>query len=605
LLLDGLDEVPDEAERVRVRQAIEELVTGRETMQAVVTCRTAAYKERTALGKGFREARVTPLDDEHIEALVREAYRHIYRSDPAVGRRKADELLGGIGEMETARRRRLGKEAERLVSSPLLVRMLLVVHFSERRLPEQRAELYMKATDAMLLPEYAPDEEIADRLGRLVGGSREVHRELVQYLAFEMHNRGEKRGREIAEDDLRRILGRDPAYAGLVDDFVALTRLRGTLLEERLGAYRFIHLAFQEYLAARYLAEVVRSVEEMVAFLEDGRLLESWWREPALLVGGYLSVTSPRIAQTFLRRLANSGGRPELQVAGAEVAATALLEWPISGEDLKRELAGRLAELCQDGQVITHVSVSGRAVAGRALGLLGDPREGVTTLPPLLTPPMQGKFLYGPKKVEREVAPFQAGIYPVTNGQFEQFIEAGGYDNSAWWSKEGWRWRQKEGWTQPRHWAEPALNNPNQPVVGVSWYEAEAFCRWLAAAYGLPYHLPTELEWERLARGQDGREYPWGDEWRAEVSNTSEAGLRRPSAVGIFPDGVSPTGAYDCAGNVWEWCADWYDERKNVRVLRGGSWYDDPDLARCAARHSLNPSLRNDYFGCRVVVAPI
>ncbi len=187
LLLDGLDEVPDEAERVRVRQAIEELMTGRDNMQAVVTCRTAAYKGRTALGKGFREVRVTPLDDAHIEALVRQAYSHIYRFDPATCRRKADELWQGIREMEAARRRRLGEKVERLVSSPLLVRMLLVVHFSERRLPEQRAELYMKATDAMLLPEYAPDEEIADRLGRLVGGSREVHRDLVQHLAFVMH----------------------------------------------------------------------------------------------------------------------------------------------------------------------------------------------------------------------------------------------------------------------------------------------------------------------------------------------------------------------------------------------------------------------------------
>jgi predicted NACHT family NTPase len=198
-----------------------------------------------------------PLDEAHIDRMIRQAYAAIYREDPAARQAKADELLDGIRKLEDERRRRLGKEVERLVSSPLLVRMLLVVHFSERRMPEQRAELYMRATDAMLLPEYAPDEATADRIGRLVGGSRELHRDLVQHLAFAMHRRGPTQGREIQEDDLRRVLKDNPAYAGLVDDLIGLTRLRGTLLEERLGAYRFIHLAFQEYLAARYLAEIV------------------------------------------------------------------------------------------------------------------------------------------------------------------------------------------------------------------------------------------------------------------------------------------------------------------------------------------------------------
>ncbi|MBN1992727.1 MAG: NACHT domain-containing protein [Anaerolineae bacterium] len=283
LLLDGLDEVPNEAERAEVRQAIENLVTGREQMRVVVTCRTAAYKERTALGKDFREVQVMPLDETHVAHLVRHAYADLYRHEADAGKGKADELLKAIANLEEQRRQRFGKNTEPLIASPLLVRMLLV-HYSERRLPDQRAELYMKAADAMLLPEYSPDEAQANRLGGLVGGSREVHRELVQHLAFEMHRRGSNQGREIAEDDLRRILQSHPAYGHLTNDLIALTRLRGTLLEERLGLYRFVHLAFQEYLAARYLAETVRSergLEGIAAFCQfwiaGGANRPCWW----------------------------------------------------------------------------------------------------------------------------------------------------------------------------------------------------------------------------------------------------------------------------------------------------------------------------------------
>lgn len=143
-------------------------------MYVVVTCRTAAYKGRTALGKGFREVRIKPLNENKVAALVRQAYHYIYSHDPTLRQTKIEELLSGIQKLEAQSRERLGKEAELLVTSTLIVRMPLVVHFSERQLPDQRAELYMKATDVMLLLKYAPDEAIASKIGRLVG-SREIH----------------------------------------------------------------------------------------------------------------------------------------------------------------------------------------------------------------------------------------------------------------------------------------------------------------------------------------------------------------------------------------------------------------------------------------------
>ena len=661
LLLDGLDEVPDDNERAVVRQAIENLVTGRERMRVVVTCRTAAYKERTALGKDFREVQVLPLDPEHLANLVRHAYADIYRHEPASGQGKATELLQAIERLEADRRRRFGEETEPLIASPLLVRMLLVVHYSERRLPDQRAELYLKATDAMLLPEYLPDEAQANRLGGLVGGSREVHRELVQHLAFAMHQRGEQQGREIDEDDLRQILQAHPSYGDKTPQLIALTRLRGTLLEERLGVYRFIHLAFQEFLAARYLAETLRSqsgLAGIVTFFENGPILESWWREPALLVAGYLSLTALTSAPDYLLRLAGAddqaakrASRPgDIQLAAAEVAASAALEWPTAPEPLKARLAGRLAELFQTPAVIGQAKPGRRAAAGAALARLGDPRPGVTSVEDMqfcYVP--RGSFMMGSpaddapydneKPLREQDLPYGYWLarYPVTVAQFKTFVVDQNFKLGD----------------------QDSLSDPlNHPVRSVTWHEALAFCRWLTKKWreegllpaGWQITLPSEAEWEKAARGgqeipaesiigalpdidlagfenlpglvrnpQPQRRYPWGNDIDPSVANFDQTGLGTTSAVGCFPGGTSPYGSEEMSGNVWEWTRSIFkdypynpqDGRENLkagddarRVLRGGAFFYPADFARCAIRSNRYPGFSYRGYGFRVVCCP-
>ena len=269
---------------------------------------------------------------------------------------------------------------------------------------------------------------------------------------------------------------------------------------------------------------------------------------------------------------------------------------------LNTELSTIEAELDSrrpEGEFVTMLGDNGEPVGFEPVTQM----ERIIVLPPLMTQVIEGEFLYGEKKERRIVAPFQAGIYPVTNAQFASFIEAGGYDEPRWWGSDGWQWRKRNEWDRPRLWDDSRFNQPDQPVVGVSWYEAEAFCRWLSEATGQPYRLPTETEWERLARGQDGRIYPWGNEWQEGLCNTYESGIGQPNTVGIFSGGVSPAGAYDCAGNVWEWCADWYDEKEIIWVLRGGSWRNDRRYARVSSRSYEYPDSFDDDYGFRVVVS--
>lgn len=202
---------------------------------------------------------------------------------------------------------------------------------------------------------------------------------------------------------------------------------------------------------------------------------------------------------------------------------------------------------------------------------------------------------------------YYIGKYEVTRGEYRAFMNAGGYSNSAYWSNVGWTWKLGYNRTEPCYWAanqdwcgdQPFTQTDNHPVVGVSYYEAEAFCNWAGG------HLPTEAQWEKAARwnGSSALVYPWGNTWDDQKCNHlcdhnlagGGYGRWQTAPVGSYPSGASPYGCQDMAGNVWEWCQDWYksypgssspfDYSESYRVLRGGGWDSDDHSCRCAYRY--------------------
>lgn len=189
------------------------------------------------------------------------------------------------------------------------------------------------------------------------------------------------------------------------------------------------------------------------------------------------------------------------------------------------------------------------------------------------------------------VASFYVGKYDVTNLQFRRFVDATDYDAGTEWKEYVDVW------------------GGNAPVVCVSWHDANAYCRWAGM------RLPTEAEYEYVARGREGRKYPWGNEWDASRCCNSRNSRGRAAAVGSYASGASWCGALDVAGNVWQWCSSKYvpypydarDGREDPsgsdrRVLRGGSW-GSLDYCRGAYRSLLTPGVRIDYYGFRGIFA--
>jgi formylglycine-generating enzyme required for sulfatase activity len=267
----------------------------------------------------------------------------------------------------------------------------------------------------------------------------------------------------------------------------------------------------------------------------------------------------------------------------------------------------------------------------------------------------------------------------VTNAEWALFMQAGGYEEARWWETEearAWRrgegtaegpkqqWRedrkffqehfdsirqwhregritskQVEDWeeiarmsdeafetllaewssdgrqTQPAFWNDDAFNHPAQPVVGICWYEARAYCAWLSAQTGEPFRLPTEAEWEAAARGRRRRRYAFGNDFDAARCNVFATHIRRTTPIGVFPGGETPEGLADMTGNTWDWTSSLYkpypydaaDGREDPTVspargvVRGGSWYDLEDVARASVRFDSVAGDRNDLLGLRVV----
>ncbi len=195
---------------------------------------------------------------------------------------------------------------------------------------------------------------------------------------------------------------------------------------------------------------------------------------------------------------------------------------------------------------------------------------------------------------------FELAATQVTNAEYGRYLAA-------------------TGATPPPHWSDPLFSHPQQPVVAVSWFEADAYCRWLSAVTGRAYRLPTEAEWEHAARGgQEGKQYPWGDEPPQSRPGYSQKWLTGPERVG--QDEPNRFGLFDICANVHEWCSDFYaadyyavspernphgPEQGERRSSRGGSWRHHVKVSRCAARSSIPPRFQYADYGFRIAAAAV
>jgi formylglycine-generating enzyme required for sulfatase activity len=644
LLFDGLDEVIGVKERALVRDAVHVFMERYPLCRAIATCRTLSYRadgDAAAL-KGWETFELAPLNDSQIERFVTAWCSELGR----LGALRAEEVAPETRALQRAVRR---PDIRRLAPNPLLLTVMAVFHAYSGRLPDQRAQLYEDTINLLLWQwEQARastpgDEPLLRQLLREASKSdADLYRTLAA-LAFKVHTAGSGVAGQSCADIMEADLQRDLAAmhpAGSKDwatKVIDAVRLRaGLLIERTSGIFAFPHRTFQEYLAGAHLAgrgnfasEALALVRRDLSLARDVLLLAVGKQvhvnkevdRPLQLVDALCPVQSTNEADAWWR--ASLAGEI-LSEIGIETARNGA-----GGKELCNRVRFRLAELIE----VEGLPARERVLAGDALATLEDPRFrpdawclpsdgmlGFVHVP-------SGRFIMGSEKSRDRHAldlelpqhkPNQPGYFisrfPVTVAQYRAFL----VDADMKWSGEHSR-------------REPA----NRPVTKVKYSEALAYCSWLdqrlramealpstlkkALQYGR-VTLPSEAEWEKAARGGDGRIYPWGQKWRSETCNTGEMGIGDKCAVGCFPSGRSPYGCDDMSGNVWEWTRSlpvpypYSSETQTVggrepvgsarRILRGTSFGFVSWTARCAHRASAPADDRLDTVGFRMVLSP-
>jgi hypothetical protein len=613
LLLDGLDEVSDIGQRKRLLAAVRAFCQSYGHVPLLVTCRVRPYQEGEAFRLPLDDVRLAPLDDDAIAAFLDRWHDELvwvgtYDADAAgIAQHRLQEAIADAER----------KELAEMAGTPLLLTMMARVNY-KRGLPGSRAKLYEEYVKELLWewekkkqddPGQASDLE---RLLRQAGVDPVSLNLALDKLAYQVHGQtGSRDSVDIPDMQVRKAIeaihpGDAEAKAAWAVQVLRLMDARSGLLYARQEqeVYAFAHRTFQEYLAARHLATGDFRAKFKLK-IDDPN-----WREAVLLGLGYLVFQEPSRFDDVLSVL--HALLPEDLRTEADRRRALLL-----GEAYARLLTPQRAGEAEDARMVAWALDAFPARLTDAMQRPALPPPHLEAGPLLARQRLEAGLLLAdldndPPGLDDFVpisgAHFRLGRYPVTNKQYQRFMAAGGYrsEGREWWSKEGWEW--KAGRMEPYYWDDSHFNHPTQPVVGVSWYEANAYCARLTArlqgeGQQVKARLPTEAEW-RQAAGKEN--YPWGPDFDAANANTRESKLNQTTPVHMYPAGRTKDGIWDMAGNVWEWTADRADEGSwEAYRLLGGAFWNGKDAVGAAARGGLDPYGRNDYIGFRVLVSPI
>lgn len=642
ILLDGLDEVLDPELRLRVADQVK-IFFGTHIQNTqnrmVMTSRVTGYNEVRPGMEGFTETMLMNLTESEEDSSL---FSFRFTLPEALERQRSSP--GGFlfypDEYFLTNLWR-HPQSDHFSANPLLLALLVLIEYRDGKLLGSQAELFRRYLEIIL----ARASRSAKLRAACPHPGQDELLEILGSLALRLHQ-AQPEGSLVARAELQRVLVEiftqqghsNPDQAALSFLIYACDEI-ALLCQHAPDGYGFNPPILQDYLAGVYIARL--SAGDSLSLADSIHALAGKpdWQEACFFsLCDTAHVSGKRKTGEVFDRLLEQWNSEDIVILAGRVNAD--LPGCLEETAFSKVQAGLVQVFA--GQSPARV----RAQAGDVLAELGDARPEVMTSEEMAFLPIPaGAFLFGSRDEDPEAAygdipqrrinvayDYWIAKYPVSNAQFNQFVLSGGYSTDRFWpeakarglwTSQGYQQRQRPA----SHSYQASL--PNRPVIGISWYEALAFCRWLgeelihletplgkaAAAGSLEVNLPSEVEWEKAARGVDGRKYPWGNTFDPDKANTAEMKIGTSSVLGCFPEGTSPYGVQEMIGNVWEWtCSPWTEtfevkkesradpQTDELRVTRGGSF--DYTAAACSTRFFSTASLCNENLGFRVVIRP-
>jgi formylglycine-generating enzyme required for sulfatase activity len=618
LLLDGLDEVAHLPQKKDVTEWIEQSLRLHPTCFFVVTSRFSGYTPDMHLGADFLEMHIRPLSEEQIVDFVQKWYRVVevgLAKDPVqamkIAQLKADQLINRLSRSDFRTRRVFG-----LTRNPVHLTNICLMDWHRGELPQKRARYYEECIDVLL-------ERMISEKGLPIGMTAQECRQVLQPAALWLHGQPGRTRATAAElaPHIEPVLKSVGCVRGNAEEFLRTIRDQsGLLTGYGVDQYGFIHLGFQEYLAAREISS--RAFEDPTVLRELAHHYgESWWQEVTLLL---LALEGKSLFVPFIREVVRQAAFADYPAMvemciddSAEISTQPFLELveadPGNNKDLwqrqflalkvlaridKDQVGAIQAKLAEHPFEELRQWLSDRAnKPGHEVVYALHGGYELVRIP-------AGAFLMGSPSFEKDsysdespvhevrVPEFFMGRYPVTNEEYGRFLK----DNPKI--------------NPPDYWDNEKFNKPRQPVVGVSWDDAQRYAFWA----GL--RLPSEAEWEYACRAGTSSRFYTGDSekdldqagWYGENSEmqTHSVGEKAPNVWGL----------YDMHGNVQEWVEDdrhenyngaphdgsaWIDKpRGHYRIVRGGKWDVSAEYCQSTTRRSFRPGDRYDGVGFRL-----
>ncbi len=656
IILDGIDEIPIplneyNAQEFRQKQIIELAISIKnrfERSRIIFTSRPFAFEtlQKEFEKNQYKTINLISLNIKHMIELSNNLYTGM-----------------GIKEIDAKNHSKqlnieLESVSDYLKNRPLFLTLMAILYISreDQKLPTQKGIL-LRESIKLLLERWTRQKFSDESLTKISKDDAEKLFEKLENIAYCAQNHKSFDAYQTTDIDIGEIYRELDIFRDRMFEIVDyLTHQVGIFDPTEPKIFRFSNRTFQEFLAGSFLVRN-RLYEEARKNIQIQPLK---WRETCLLMSDLLGRKGKEPVWKFISALLDYNIPSEtsneltshwyaIWLASKIIIDQKLYkkQYPLI-EEIKNKLISRIKRLIETSHVLLPKD---RYEVGIALGYLGDNRDGVilkNDIPNIdwVAIP-SGQFQLGTSKQQIQkikespwykdwpfdpetpstmlyLPEFYISRYPITNIQFESFVKADdGYNDNKWWPKSSLEHKVTYV-SNFRH--DTEMEPGNLPVGNVNWFDSVAFCNWLSVKLGENIRLPTETEWEKAARGEDGRIFPWGNTFIPDISNTAETGIGRPCSVGIFPITNNPwgkDGPLDMCGNVWEWCTTIYSKeggkinkynnyRNNIeedialgddyfRVVRGGSYTNIPFLVRTSVRGHDRPSFRHRRQGFRIV----